>query len=171
MKQIIIITLFLLISCAEKKEGTTPTNTSSTSTGPDYSKLTPDCFSPYATTPIIGPGNEFFTVDNGNNKRISTWGDPHVLKVGSQFIMYASSLPNDRADDTVEHIAVYRFTSDNGINWTLSPTAPVLERTGAATWDADGVETPSVVFYQNEYHMFYTSYPSDYSAAITSLSI
>lgn len=116
MKQIIIITLFLLISCAEKKEGTTPTNTSSTSTGPDYSKLTPDCFSPYATTPIIGPGNEFFTVDNGNNKRISTWGDPHVLKVGSQFIMYASSLPNDRADDTVEHIAVYRFTSDNGIN-------------------------------------------------------
>mgnify|MGYP003684820047 CR=1 FL=1 len=162
MRYLIIFSFIFLFSCA-KEEDSELTKSSS----PDYSKLTSGCFSPYATTPIIGPGNEFFTVDTGNNKRASTWGDPHVLKVGGEFIMYASSLPNDRADDTVEHIAVYRLTSSNGINWTLNPATPVMERTGGATWDADGVETPSVVFYKNEYHMFYTSYPSDFSAATT----
>jgi hypothetical protein len=156
--------MFLLFfSCAKEDEDSDLTSSSS----PDYSKLKSECFSPYATAPQIGPGNEFFTVDTGNNKRESTWGDPHVLKVDGQFIMFASSLPNDRADDTVEHIAVYRLTSSNGRNWTLNPTSPVLERTGGATWDADGVETPSVVFYKNEYHMFYTSYPSDFSASTT----
>ena len=151
-----------MFSCAKEEESSELTTSPA-----DYSKLTADCFAPYATTPLIGPGNQFFTVDNGNNKRASTWGDPHVLKVGEQFIMYASSLPNDRASDTIEHIAVYRLTSDNGINWTLNPTTPVFDRTGAAAWDADGTETPSVVYYKNEYHMFYTSYPSDYSASGT----
>ena len=160
----LILVSLLLISCAKKEEEESDLTTSSV---PNFSKLTPDCFYPYATTPIIGPGNVFFTLDPGNNKRVSTWGDPHVLKVGEEFIMYASSLPNDRPNDNVEHIAVYRLISDNGINWTLSPTTPVMERTGGATWDADGVETPSVVFYKNEYHMFYTSYPSDFSASTT----
>ncbi len=162
MRYLLLCFLICLSSCA-KDEDSDLTKSSS----PDYSKLTPNCFAPYATTPLIGPGNEFFTVDNGNNKRSSTWGDPHVLKVGSQFIMYASSLPNDRTDDTVEHIAVYRLTSSNGINWTLNPTTPVFDRSGSAAWDADGTETPSVVYYKNEYHMFYTSYPSDYSASTT----
>lgn len=162
MKYLILFTVIMLFnfSCAKDEDD-------AASSKPDFSKLKPSCFGPYATTPIVGPGNAFFTVDTGNNKRASTWGDPHVLKVDDQFIMYASTLPNDRTSDTIEHIAVYRLTSNNGINWTLNPTTPVLERTGAATWDADGVETPSVVFYKNEYHMFYTSYPSDYSASTT----
>lgn len=161
MRYLFLALLITMLSCSKEEDS------GLTISAPDYSKLKSDCFSPYATTPLIGPGNAFFTVDNGNNKRASTWGDPHVLKVNGQFIMYASSLPNDRANDTIEHIAVYRLTSDNGINWTLNPTAPVFERPGGATWDADGTETPSVVFYKNEYHMFYTSYPSDYSAATT----
>lgn len=162
MKYLLIATLILLSSCAEKND-----SDSIETSGPDFSKLTANCFAPYATTPLIGPGNEFFTLDVANNKRSSTWGDPHVLKVGNQFIMYASSLPNDRTSDTIEHISIYRLTSDNGVNWTLNPTSPVFERPGGATWDADGTETPSVVFYKNEYHMFYTSYPSDFSAATT----
>ena len=167
LMKIVLLSSFLLLifcSCGAVKEETTET---AVDNSPDFSKLKPDCFSPYATTPIIGPGNDFFTVDNGNNKRASTWGDPTVLKVNEQFIMYASTLHNDRANDTIEHISVYRLTSANGINWTLNPTTPVFDRTGAAAWNADGVETPSVVFFQNEYHMFYTSYPSDFSAAST----
>ncbi len=161
MKLLIVFSLITLLSCAKEEESDL------TNSAPNFSNLTYDCFKPYSTSPLIGPGNDFFTVDIGNNKRGSTWGDPHVLKVGSEFIMYASSLPNDRTSDTVEHISIYRLTSSNGINWTLNPSTPVFDRTGAAAWDADGTETPSVVFYKNEYHMFYTSYPSDYSAAGT----
>jgi hypothetical protein len=108
-KSIFIVGFILCLSLSCNKEEAAPAQTQAPTpapSGPDYSKLTPDCFSPYSTNPIIGPGNEFFTVDTGNNKRTSTWGDPHVLKVGGQFVMYASSLPNDRANDTVEHIAV-----------------------------------------------------------------
>jgi predicted GH43/DUF377 family glycosyl hydrolase len=133
---------------------------------PDYAKLKPECFVPYSATPIIGRGNAFFTVDLDNDLRDATWSDPTVLKIDDEFIMYATSLPNDRPDDTIEHIAVYRFTSPDGADWSLNPTTPIFERTGLGTpWDADGVETPSVVHYEGEYHMFYTSYVSDFSNA------
>ena len=163
MRTLLLSLCLFLFSCAKEKES----DDLSESIPPDFTKLTADCFAPYSTGPLIGPGNDFFIVDNSNNKRTSTWGDPHVLKVGSQFIMYASSLPNDRPDDTIEHIAIYRLISSDGVDWSLNPTSPVFERTGGTTWDADGAETPTVVFYKDEYHMFYTSYPSDYSDSST----
>jgi len=69
--------------------------------------------------------------------------------------MYASADTNFAQD-----IKIYRLTSSDGDNWTLDPTSAVLSKaTGPTDWDRKSVETPSVVFFKGEYHMFYTAYP------------
>lgn len=140
--------LFSLLSCGG---GST---SSTVEPAPDFSKLTADCFVPYSTTPIIGPGNEHLAR--------ATWGDPTVLKMDDEFIMYAVSSnytdPNDPAGSWDQDIKVYRLTSPNGKNWTLNPTTAVFEKS-ATGWDEKSIETPSVVFYKGKYHLFYTGYP------------
>ncbi len=103
---------------------------------------------PDYTNPII-QNDDFFTG--------SHWNDPHVLIVGDQLIMYASS---DKSWD--EKVKIYRLISSDGINWSLNPSTPVLELTENA-WDGQSIETPSVVFYQGNYHLFYTGYDVSYS--------
>ena len=121
---------------------------------PDFSKLKPDCFTPQSTTPVIGPDGQLLTG--------ATWGDPTVLKVGEQFIMYAASAlytdPLNPAVSWDQNIKIYRLTSPDGINWTLNPTSAVFERSGSG-WDKKSTETPSVVYYKGKYHLFYTGYP------------
>ena len=87
------------------------------------------------------------------------WNDPHVLYTNDQFIMYASS---DNAWDG--YVKIFRLTSPNGANWTLDPSTPVLTNS-AGQWDSQCVETPAVVYFQGNYHLFYTGYdvPYDYS--------
>jgi len=82
----------------------------------------------------------------------SNWNDPHVLHDGTQFVMYASASQNFDGN-----VKIYRLVSSNGINWTLSPLTPVLEKSTAG-WDSSSVETPAVVYYGGQYHMFYTGY-------------
>jgi predicted GH43/DUF377 family glycosyl hydrolase len=103
---------------------------------------------PVITNPIIKTG-DFFANSN--------WNDPHVMKQGNTWVMYASASQNFD-----ENIKIYRLESDNGISWKLSPQAPVLERT-AGSWDSKSVETPAVVYFMNKYHMFYTGYATKYS--------
>ena len=85
----------------------------------------------------------------------SNWNDPHVIHDGSQFVMYASAAQNFDGN-----VKIYRLVSDNGIEWLLSPSNPVLERSDSG-WDSKSVETPAVVFYDGLYHMFYTGYESE----------
>jgi hypothetical protein len=142
--------LFFPLSCG----GGNSNNASTTESDLDFSKPQPDCFKPYSTNPIIGPDNELYTG--------STWGDPTVLKVGDEFIMYASSSaysdPEDPSGTWDQDIKIYRLTSPDGKAWTLNPTAAVFEKS-ASGWDKKSVETPSVVYYQEKYHLFYTGYP------------
>lgn len=142
-----------LLSCQKK-------DSSADISAPDFSKLQPSCFEPYSPTPIIGPVNEYFTG--------STWGDPTVLKVDEQFIMYSSSSiytnPSDPGGSWDQNIKIYRLTSSDGINWTLNPTSPVFQRS-IAGWDKKSTETPSVVYYRGKYHLFYTGYPTIFSDA------
>jgi predicted GH43/DUF377 family glycosyl hydrolase len=53
------------------------------------------------------------------------------------------------------HIKIYRLRSTDRIHWVLSPTTAVLQST-PATFDAAGVETPTVTRFGGQYHMFYT---------------
>jgi len=104
-----------------------------------------DCFK-FEKSPVLKSGQLF---------KGSTWNDPSVLWDNNQFVMYASS-----DHDFDEKIEIYRLTSQDGRSWNLSPNTPVLSASQTA-WDSQAVETPSVVKFNNIYHMFYTGYDGD----------
>jgi len=118
----------------------------------DASKITPACFVG-GTSPELVIGSGFPGAD---------WNDPHVLKVGAQYWMYASSnlgFPPTPASP----VQIYRFTSSDATSWTLDPATPVLT-VAAGQWDEGGNETPAVVFFGGKYHMFWTGYPDPWPA-------
>jgi hypothetical protein len=104
-------------------------------------------FVPYAQTPIINYGDEIAG---------TPWNDPCVLKENGQYIMYTSGVEGglNHPNDT---IGIYRWLSNDGYDWSLNPTTPVLDHADG-TYYKGGVETPSVVFYKGEYHMYNTVY-------------
>lgn len=141
MKSFFTLSLFLVLACNSKS--TSPGGSSN----PDFSKLTPDCYKPVAGNPILAK-DELFSG--------ATWNDPHVLKIGTQYVMYASS---DNNFD--QNIKIYRLVSSDGENFSLSPSSPVLSKgSGGGDWDRKSVETPAVVSYNGTYYMFYTGYPT-----------
>ena len=118
---------------------------------PDFSMLIPSCFTPHGSNPLIVSGDYAAELGLGTPQ----WNDPHIIKVGTQYWMYAS------ADDNFNHdIKVYRLVSTDLVNWTVNPTTPVLEKTAAA-FDSRSTETPAVVFFQGQYHMFWTGYTDE----------
>jgi sucrose-6-phosphate hydrolase SacC (GH32 family) len=124
-------------------------STSDTAPGPtlDASKIAAACFQG-GITPELKLGDGFTGAD---------WNDPHVLKVGGEYWMYASSNLGF-APTPPSPVQIYRFTSTDAVNWTLNPLTPVL-KVAAAQWDQGGNETPAVVFFGGKYHMFWTGYP------------
>jgi len=91
----------------------------------------------------------------------SDWNDPSVIKVGSQYVMYASS---DNNFDL--NIAIYRLVSNDGLHWALSPSSPVFQADpNPAAWDHRAVETPDVVYFNGQFHLFYTAYPVTHTDA------
>lgn len=117
----------------------------------DASKITPGCFQG-GTTPELQIGSGFPNAD---------WNDPHVIKVGGQYWMYASSNLGLAAPPSP--VQIYRFTSTDAVSWTLDPTTPVLT-VANGQWDQGGVETPAVVSFGGKYHMFWTGYPDAWPA-------
>ena len=102
------------------------------------------------TAPELQIGSGFANAD---------WNDPHVLKVGAEYWMYASSnLGFPPAGPASSPVQIYRFTSPDAVTWTLTPATPVLTVTNGQ-WDQGGNETPAVVFFSGQYHMFWTGYP------------
>lgn len=113
------------------------------SDGLDLSRLIPSNFS--------GGSSQIISLSsNGTNW---TWNDPHVIKSGSKYWMYASA-----TDNFTTLVKIYRLVSDDGISWTINPSSPVLDTGSAGTWDAGAVETPAVVYFNGKYHMFWTGY-------------
>jgi predicted GH43/DUF377 family glycosyl hydrolase len=135
-----VAVLALAASCG----GESGTNSGQTA---DASKISSACFQG-GTTPELQIGSGFPGAD---------WNDPHVIKVGAQYWMYASSnlglsvpAPNP--------VQIYRFTSSDAVSWTLDPVTPVLT-VAVGQWDEGGNETPAVVSFGGKYHMFWTGYP------------
>ena len=60
---------------------------------PDFSKLIPSCFTPHSSNPLIVSGDYAAELGLGTTH----WNDPNIIKVGSQYWMYASS------DDSFNH--------------------------------------------------------------------
>ena len=96
---------------------------------------------PYPSNPVISYGQA---------KPFAMWNDPSVIKVGSGYIMYLTANSTDSGS-----VLPYRATSNDGINWNIN-TTPVLNQGGQNSFDGKSVETPSVIFFKNQYHMYYT---------------
>lgn len=105
-------------------------------------------FTAYAGNPIIRYGDGF---EN------AAWNDPSVIKVGNQYIMYTTAADGIFLSESNE-VKVYRQISNDGINWTLNPTTPILEPLNGTYYDG-GTETPSVLIKDGVYHMYTTCYP------------
>jgi len=67
--------------------------------------------------------------------------------VGTEYVMYIRI-------DTNFTAAIYRGTSTDGADWTISPT-PVLRTGPSGSWDASTVFSPSVVWNGTGYMMYY----------------
>lgn len=141
VQPLLFILVFLFCSC--QKNSDEPNQQAPL---PDFTKLNPGCFIANSSTPQLTRDSLLSGSD---------WNDPSVLKVNDQFIMYASSDQNFNFD-----VAIYRLTSPDGIQWTLSPSTPVFSANpNTSAWDHRAVETPSVIFFNGLYHLFYTAYP------------
>jgi predicted GH43/DUF377 family glycosyl hydrolase len=104
---------------------------------------------------VANPANPI--INYGDGFADATWNDPCVLKENGQYIMYLTSAVGIVLSST-NTVKVYRKVSSDGINWTLSPTTPVMEP-ALGTYYAGGTETPSVVKKDSIYHMYLTCYP------------
>ena len=140
-----IATLALMAACGNGGSGGNSGGGSASTV--DASKITSGCFQG-GTSPELQIGSGFSGAD---------WNDPHVLKVGAQYWMYASSNMGF-APTPPSPVQIYRFTSSDAASWILDPAAPVLT-VSAAQWDQGGNETPAVVSFGGKYHMFWTGYP------------
>ncbi len=105
-------------------------------------------FQPYNNNPVIKYGDGFSD---------AAWNDPVILKENGQYIMYISAANGITGTD---HVKIYRMLSADGYSWTLSPTMPLLQPI-AGTYYEGGTETPSVVHFNNQYHMYLTVYTSN----------
>lgn len=150
LRFLIFLTLFFVINSCGKKAETVLTSETVSPTVPDFSKLTPACFAISSSNPILTRD----TLLTG-----SDWNDPSVLKIGNEYVMYAST------DNNFDfNIAIYRLVSSDGLTWSLNPSTAVLEAdSSGVAWDHRAVETPSVVFFNGLYHMFYTGYPTTHT--------
>jgi len=84
----------------------------------------------------------------------AAWNDPCVLKIGSRYVMYMTSSAEMPWRPPVQP---YRAVSMDGVKWQLEPKMPLLAPgANADDFDCQNVETPSVVFFGNQYHMYYT---------------
>lgn len=86
------------------------------------------------------------------------WNDPHVMRNGGGYVMYMTSSVNEPFEAP---ILPFRAESTDGVNWSLNPVTPLLQVTGTPFVS---IETPSVVYFNERYHMYYTGvYPEGHS--------
>lgn len=136
---------FFLWACSSKEEDVSAIS---------LEKYQPDCFVADEANPILSRNEPFLG---------ATWNDPSVISVDGVYYLYASSDHDENEDGILDqNIKIYRWKSEDGSTWTLDPTEPVLSpSTADQAFDRKGEETPSVVYFEGQYHLFYTGYPVD----------
>ncbi len=90
------------------------------------------------------------------------WNDPCVIKEGSQYVMYLSSNTGAIGGEVLP----FRATSSNGIAWNINTTPLLASGSDPADFDYGRVETPFVLFFNGEYHMYYSGIKTDESGPI-----
>jgi predicted GH43/DUF377 family glycosyl hydrolase len=95
----------------------------------------------YAGNPILKAGDLM---------EKALWNDPSVLKIGDTYVMYMTSSTKEPFKPPV---LPFRAVSRDGINWRLDPARPLMDASGTPF---QSVETPSVIFFRGEYHMYFS---------------
>ncbi len=109
-------------------------------------------------TPLnLPPRDTMWTLHSGNpilkagdlmDKAL--WNDPSVLKEGNGYVMFMTSSTKEPFKPPV---LPFRAVSGNGIDWRLDPPRPLMDPSGTPFVS---LETPSVVFFKDRYHMYYS---------------
>jgi hypothetical protein len=90
----------------------------------------------------------------GELRPLASWNDPCVLKEGDEYVMYMTS---SLAAPGQPPVQPFRAVSGDGLGWRLEPETPlVAPGKDASDFDFQSVETPSVVAFRGEYHLYYT---------------
>jgi len=87
----------------------------------------------------------------GDFQKNALWSNPSVLKEGKSYVMYASANIGGKFDTVLP----FRGVSKDGLKWTMAKK-PLLQPGKKGGFDADSIESPSVVKFKGKYHMFYT---------------
>jgi predicted GH43/DUF377 family glycosyl hydrolase len=90
------------------------------------------------------------------------WNDPCVIKEGSQYVMYLSSNTGAIGGEVLP----FRATSLDGISWNINTTPLLASGTDPADFDFGRVETPFVIYFEGEYHMYYSGLQTDENGPI-----
>lgn len=86
----------------------------------------------------------------------AAYNDPCVLKKDNQYVMFLSRNVEDiYTDGRLEPVSSFYAVSNDGITWNLEANE-ILKLGSSTEWDYNKVETPSVVFFKNQYHLYYS---------------
>ena len=96
----------------------------------------------------LHPGNPLVKAGDFRDKAL--WNDPSVLKVGDTYVMFMTSSTQEPFKPPV---VPYRAVSRDGLEWRLDPQRPLMDVSGTPFLS---LETPSVVFFKGQYHLYYT---------------
>lgn len=117
------------------------------------SVMRPDtCFVPYPNNPVIADHD---VLPDAN------WDD---INIPQKNILGPSGIVAYGVADSgwKTPLEIYRLTSENGLQWEANPKTPVLSPSeDSAAWDSKSVKAPSVIFFQDQYHMFYAGYSTN----------
>jgi predicted GH43/DUF377 family glycosyl hydrolase len=95
----------------------------------------------------------------GSFRHQALWDDPSPLKENGLYVLY---LTTSIATPFKPPVVPFRLVSRDCRNWKLDPSVPVAMPTGTRFVS---VETPSVVKFRGQYHMFFSGiYPPGSSA-------
>jgi len=79
--------------------------------------------------------------------------DPDVIKVGSTWYMFLGR-------GLGAAMQIYRLTSSDGKSW--SDPQMVIDTGGAGAWDEDGVLSPTVIYEDGTFYLWYTGEDAEY---------
>jgi predicted GH43/DUF377 family glycosyl hydrolase len=107
-----------------------------------------DAWSSFSGNPVISFG------DSINNAQ---WNSPSVMMMDETYVMYLTA----NLGDFGENVVPFRAVSTNGTQWNINET-PLLGKGDSPTAiDFNGIESPTVVKFNGQYHMYYTVVPQD----------
>jgi predicted GH43/DUF377 family glycosyl hydrolase len=85
---------------------------------------------------------------------------PSVIKVGDTYHLYYTGYSTHYL---LAEYSIGHATSKDGINWIKDPNNPVISpHTNPLEWGFNTVAEPAIIYYNDKFHLYYTSAKSDY---------